>query len=51
VWKKIKDFCGYLVAGIAGCGILAVIIAWIVTFISLTFGLAIWSANWLWGMI
>lgn len=49
--NKIKKFCDGLIAVIAGCGVLAVIIAWIITFISLTFGLAIWSTQWLWGLI
>ena len=51
MWKKIKEVFNGIVAIIAGCGLLAVILAWIVSFISITFGLAIWSTNWLWSLI
>ena len=47
----VKKWFESIIAIIAGCGVVAVVLAWIVTFISLTFGLAIWSTQWLWGMI
>ena len=49
--QKIKDIFNTIIAIIAGCGLVSVILAWLVTFISLTFGLAIWSTQWFWGMI
>ena len=49
--QKLKDICNGIISIIAGCGVVAVIIVWIVTFISLTFGLAIWSTQWFWGLI
>jgi hypothetical protein len=49
--NKVKKVFNDIVAIIAACGVLAVAVAWVVSFLSLTFGLAIWSTQWMWGLI
>lgn len=49
--SKIKKVFNNVIELIAGCGVVCVIFAWIVTILSLTFGLAIWSTQWLWSLI
>lgn len=49
--SKVKAVFDFIIASIAGIGFIAMILAWLVTIISITFGAAIWSTQWLWGMI
>lgn len=46
--KKVFDAIAAIIVGI---GILSVVIAWIVSFISITYGLALWSTQWLASLI
>lgn len=44
--KTIKKILEGILTGITAVGAIAVALAWIITFLSVTFGLAIWSSQW-----
>lgn len=48
--SKVKDICNAIIAGVAVTGIIALVISWIVTFITGSLGLAIWTTRWFWGL-
>jgi hypothetical protein len=49
--SKVKAVFDFIIASLAGIGCIAMVLAWLVTIISITFGAAIWSTNWLWSML
>ena len=49
--KKIKDIINGIVTAIAAFGIITLVIAWLVTIISGSFGLAAWTTQWFWSLI
>ena len=44
--KAIKKILNGIVTGIAAIGGIVIALAWIITFLSVTFGLAIWTNQW-----
>lgn len=49
--KKIKQFfhgVGDVITAVIG---VTIVTAWVITILNITYGLAIWSTKWLWGLI
>lgn len=44
--KTIKKILEEILTGITAVVVIAFALAWIITFVSVTFGLAIWSSQW-----
>lgn len=49
--KTIKKICNKFLEVIAGIGAFMFLLAWVVTIVSITYGLAIWSAGWFFSLL
>lgn len=49
--NKIKKVFNAILGGIAAIGTVTMALAWVVTFVCITYGLAIWSFQWFMGLI
>ena len=49
--KTIKKILNGIVTGITAIGGIFIALAWIITFLSVTFGLAIWTTQWFFNLI